>query len=115
MQLKHVAAFTSDIDFANLPWKPAKAESTGADIFVMATENKAFGWIRSYEKENVSGTFVKVTGLEDSSYKITWVNTWSGKIEKAEKADSKNGEIILTVPKLKEGKPDMAFKINKDK
>ena len=115
MQIKHVAAFISDIDFANLPWKPAEAESTGTDIFVMATENKAFGWIRSFEKENVSGSTAKVTGLEDSSYKITWVNTWTGKIEKSEKADSKYGEINLTVPKLNEGKPDIAFKINKDK
>ena len=113
MQLKHFAAFTSDIDFANFPWKPAEAESTGADIFVMATENKAFGWIRSYEKENVNGTTAKVTGLEDSSYKITWVNTWTGKIEKSENVNSKNGEIILTVPKRREGKPDIAFKINK--
>jgi hypothetical protein len=113
MQLKHVAAFTSDIDFANLPWKPANAEAKGADIFVMATDNNAFGWIRSYEKENVSGTTANVNGLENSSYKITWVNTWTGKIVKTEKASSKNGEIILTVPKLNDGKPDVAFKISK--
>ena len=111
LQLKHIAAFTSDIDFANLPWKPVDAEAKGADIFVMATENKAFGWIRSYEKENISGTTANVKGIENGSYKITWTNTWNGEILKSEKIKSNNGELILTVPKIKENFADIAFKV----
>jgi hypothetical protein len=114
LQLKHISVFTSEIDFANLQWNPAEAQAKGADIFVMATENKAFGWIRSYEKENVSGTVAGVKGLENISYKITWINTWNGEIVKSEKADSKNGELVLTVPKLDDVKPDVAFKISKN-
>ncbi len=112
-QLKHISAFTSDIDFANQPWKPAAAEAIGADIFVMATGDEAFGWLRSYENENVSETIASVKGLENNSYKITWINTWTGETVKLENADSKNGELVLTVPKLLEGKPDIAFKISK--
>ena len=112
MQLKHIAAFTSDIDFANLPWKPETAEAKGADIYVMSTGSQAFGWLRSFEKENISGTPVKIRQLKDGRHKITWVNTWTGKTVKTEKVDSKNGELLLTVPKITEKHPDIAFKIS---
>ncbi len=113
-QLKHISAFTAEIDFANLPWKPISADVKGADIFAMLTETKAFGWIRSYEKENVSGSIIALSGLANGSYNIEWYNTWTGEKVKSEKSDSKNSELILTVPKLKEGKPDIAFKIDKN-
>ena len=112
MQLKHIAAFTSDIDFANLPWKPETAEAKGADIYVMSTGSQSFGWLRSFEKENVSGTPVKIRHLKDGPHKITWVNTWTGKTVKTEKVDSKNGELLLVVPKIIEKLPDIAFKIS---
>lgn len=111
-QLKHISAFTSEIDFANLPWKPISAVVNGTDVFAMLTETKAFGWIRSFEKDNVSGSVIALSGLANGSYNIEWYNTWTGEIIKSVKADSKNGELILTVPKLKEAKPDIAFKIN---
>ena len=34
-QLKHLSAFVSDIDFANLPYKPAEATGEGTDIYIM--------------------------------------------------------------------------------
>lgn len=110
-QLKHISAFTSEIDFANLPWKPISAMVNGNDVFAMLTETKAFGWIRSFEKDNVSGSVVALSGLTDGSYYIEWYNTWTGEIIKTEKSDSKKDELILKVPKLKEAKPDIAFKI----
>ncbi len=49
-QLKILAAFVSDIDFANLPYKPAEATGEGSDIFLLDAGDKAFGWVRTYLK-----------------------------------------------------------------
>ena len=112
-QLKHISAFTAEIDFANQPWKPAVAEAAGSDVFVMSTGNEAFGWIRTFEKKDVAGTSVSLIGLENKAYTISWINTWTGEVVKTEKIAPNNEKMVLTVPKMTEGKPDIAFKISK--
>ena len=111
-QLKVIAGFVSDIDFANLKWEPAKAKADGADVFVMAAGNKAFGWIRSYEKTDPGKTSVVVKGLENGEYEITWIDSWTNEVIKIEKVKTTGNEIIMNIPKLKNIHPDVAFKIN---
>lgn len=112
-QLKNLSKFVMDIDFANLPYKTSDVSSEGADVFGLDTESKAFGWTRSFTKEDISGTKINIKGLENSEYEISWFDTWKGEYLKAEKAVSKNGEMVLIAPKLSEAHPDVAFKINK--
>ena len=111
--LKNLSEFVSNIDFANLPFKTSDLSSEGADVFGLDTGSKAFGWIRSYAKDDVSGSKINIKGLENDEYEISWFDTWKGKYLKAEKAISKNGEMVLIVPKLSESHPDVAYKINK--
>ena len=112
-QLKNLSKFVSDIDFANLPYKTSDVTSEGADVFGLNTGSKALGWSRSFTKEDVSGSIINIKGLENGEYKILWFDTWKGEYLKTDKAVSKNGELVLTVPKLTEAHPDVAFKIIK--
>ena len=112
-QLKNLSRFVSDIDFANLPYKPSNVSSEGADIYVLNTGSKALGWTRSYAKADVSNSKISIKGLENGEFEILWFDAWKGEYLKAGSAVSTNGEMLLTVPKLSEAHPDIAFKINK--
>jgi hypothetical protein len=112
-QLKHLSAFVSDIDFANIPYKPAVANAEGADIFIMDSGDNAFGWARTFLNPKIGNTKITVTKPGKGNYAITWIDTWTGTIVKAEKVNSANGNIIMIVPELIQQKKDIAFKINK--
>jgi hypothetical protein len=112
-QLKNLSAYVSDIDFANLPYKPAELTSEGSDVFTLGTGSKAFGWIRTYSAEDISNAVLYAPGFEKGSYEIKWFDPWKGDIYKTEKAENLNGTLRLTVPKLQEARLDVAFKIEK--
>ncbi|HAH23622.1 MAG TPA: hypothetical protein DCL77_07680 [Prolixibacteraceae bacterium] len=112
-QLKNLSKFTSDINFANQPFRLSEVSAEGADAFGLNTPTNAFGWTRSYTKEDISGSQLTVKGLDDSVYAVLWFDPWKGEYLDGENAVSKNGQMVLTVPKLSEAHLDMAFKINK--
>jgi hypothetical protein len=109
--LKILADFVSDIDFANQPFKPLSVSAEGVDLHVMGTNVEAFGWCRSYEIEDISGSALSIQGLTDNSYTIFWYDAWSGDILKSTTEKSQNGKLVLEVPKMNEAHPDIAFKI----
>jgi hypothetical protein len=112
-QLKHLSAFVSDIDFANLPYKPAEVNGEGTDIFVMDAGDKAFGWARTYVSHNISKTKFAVTKPVSGNFTVTWFDTWTGSIVKSETVVSGNGKLELAVPELTDQNQDIAFKISK--
>ena len=110
-QLQILAGFASDMDLANQPYEPLTVSANGVDLYVMGTTNDAFGWGRSFEKEDISGLEFNIHGLDDHAYSIIWVDTWSGKKLKSTTEKPVNGVLILKVPKMAEAHPDVAFKI----
>lgn len=112
-QLKHLSAFVSDIDFANLPYKPAESTGEGTDIYIMDAGEKAFGWARSFSNQNISKAKFTVAKPGNGNYTITWFDTWSGNTVKADEVKSINGKLELVVPELKDQNRDIAFKISK--
>lgn len=110
-QLKILSRFVSDIDFANQPFRPLPVSAEGTDLYVMGTGQEAFGWCRSYMKEDISGSALTIKGLTDKPYTITWYNTWSGNIISSTTERSRNGILLLNVPEMAESHPDIAFKI----
>ncbi len=112
-QLNHLSTFVSDIDFANLPYNISDINSEGADVFGLDAGSKAFGWIRSFAKTDVSSSKINIKSLENGEYEILWFETWEGKYLNTEKAVCRNGEMVLSVPKLMEAHQDIAFKISK--
>lgn len=111
-QLKHLAGFVSDLDLANQLYEPLPATSDGTDLYVMGTSSHAFGWGRSYEKKDISGSAFDILGLDDGAYRIIWYDTWSGKTLKSVTEKSKHGNLLLKVPVMPKSHPDVAFKIN---
>jgi len=79
----------------------------------MGTPSDAFGWGRSYEKQDISGAVFTINGLEDGAYRLSWTDPWSGKVLGTEKVKSKNGKLILAVPALPDPHPDVAFRLLK--
>ena len=112
-QLKNLSAFVSDIDFANLPYKPAEATGEGADIFIMDAGDNAFGWARTFLKPDIGKTRLTIIKPGNGNYSITWFDTWTGNILKSEKVNSGNGKLELTVPEMANKNQDIAFKISK--
>jgi hypothetical protein len=112
-QLKHLSAFVSDIDFANLPYKPSEATGEGTDIYIMDSGDKAFGWARSFSNQNIGKTKFTVTKPGNGNYTITWFDTWSGNTVKSDDVKSVNGKLELIVPELTDQNRDIAFKISK--
>jgi hypothetical protein len=112
-QLKFLAAFVSDIDFVNLPYKPAEANGEGSDIFVLDAGDKAFGWIRTFLKPDISNTKFSLVKAENGNYNVIWFDTWTGNTVKSEKVKSGKGKLELTVPELVPRNCDIAFKITK--
>ncbi|HEY3372787.1 MAG TPA: DUF5060 domain-containing protein, partial [Prolixibacteraceae bacterium] len=99
-QLKHLSKFVSDIDFANQPFQPSTISCEGADVFGLNTGSNAIGWCRSFARDNVSGSSIKIQGLEDSTYELLWFDAWKGEYLQATEAVSKNGQLVITVPSL---------------
>jgi hypothetical protein len=112
-QLKHLSDFVSDIDFANLPYKPVQTDSEGTDIFILDAGDKAFGWARTYLNQSISKTKFTLIEPGNGNYTITWFDTWTGKTLKSEKVNSVKGKLELIVPETENQKKDIAFKISK--
>ncbi len=111
--LKHLSSFVQDIDFANLPFQPVTAATSGADVYVMDSGEKAFGWVRSFENDNVNGLKFSIAKSEGEKFNVIWYDTWTGKEFKKEKITSKNGALEITVPKMNQPHADVAFMLVK--
>jgi hypothetical protein len=111
LSIKHLAKFVSDIDFANLPFKPAAMTADGADASGLVTDAAAFGWIWSYAKDNVGGTVMTVEGLADGAFNVDWFDTWTGETVKSDATASAAGKLSVTAPDLAQSHRDIAFKI----
>ncbi len=112
--LQHLSHFVSDIDFANLPFKPSDANAENTDVYFMDSGDSGFGWLRTYASENCSGTKISMEKTGEGTYSVEWFNTWTGKNLKSEKAKVTNGKLEIIVPNLIEPHPDVAFKIYKN-
>lgn len=111
-QLKHLSAFVSDIDFANLMYKPAEASAKGSDVFVMDAGDKAFGWARNFSDNTIAKTTLTLVKPGNKNYVVTWFDTWTGNTVKTEKVGPVNGRLELTVPDLAPQTRDIAFKLS---
>jgi hypothetical protein len=113
-QLSHLSEFVSDIDFANLPYKPVEIKAEGSDIFTMDAGDKAFGWARSFSNPDISKTRFTIDKPGSSNYTVTWFDTWTGNMVKTETLKSVNGKLDLAVPDMTNQNRDIAFKIGKN-
>jgi hypothetical protein len=110
-QLAILAGFVKEIDLAGRPYAPLKSGAEGVDLFVMGTGSDAFGWGRSYISGDISGAAFRISGMEDQSYRVEWMDPWSGDRWSTTTEKAKDGELIVQVPEMKVARPDAAFRI----
>jgi hypothetical protein len=79
----------------------------------MGTGSEAFGWCRSHERDNVSGSAFTIQGLGDAPYAITWYDAWTGDVIISTTQKVRNRNLLLEVPEMVTAHPDIAFKIRR--
>jgi hypothetical protein len=110
-QLKILAGFVTGIDFANRPYAPLEVYSEGVDLYVMGAGDEAFGWGRSFESADISGSEFRISGMSGLNYTLEWIDPWSGEVVRKASVSSNNGDLILKVPRMQPGRADVALKI----
>jgi hypothetical protein len=115
LSMKYLSKFVSDIDFANLPYKPATLSAEGTDVYSLKADTVAFGWMWSYAKDNVDGTPMTIEGFADGSFSVLWFDTWTGDTVKTDTATATGGKLSVTAPNLSQAHRDIAFKISLSK
>ena len=113
-QLKILSGFVREIDVANRPYAPLETASEGVDLYVMGTGTDAFGWGRSFDSEDISGSEFRISGLSDQNYTVEWIDPWTGETVRKAGAKVNNGELILKVPRLPDARPDVALKVRQE-
>ncbi|MGW8315036.1 MAG: DUF5060 domain-containing protein [Bacteroidales bacterium] len=110
-QLKVLAGFVREIDFANRPWAPLEVAADGTDLYVLGAGTEAFGWGRSHVSDSVSGAEFRITGLEDLTFRVEWIDPWTGDRISSSREKCSDGILIIQVPELPESHPDVVVRI----
>ncbi len=112
-QLAVLAGFVREIDFANQPYAPMKAVAEGSDLFVMGTGEDAFGWGRTFVSDDISGSVFTISGLSDLTYRVEWMDPWTGDPVSVTRERCRDGLLILKVPEMPESRPDVAVRVTR--
>lgn len=110
-QLQVLAAFVSDVDFANKAFEPMEVHAPGMDCYVLGTGSEAIGWGRSIECKSISGMIVSVSGMVTGSYRAEWIDPWTGKIVEIVHVEAVGEVLTITIPELQVIRGDLAFKV----
>jgi hypothetical protein len=99
-QMTSIANFTKNIPFNKLTnLKPVDATSSNGDVFVMNSDQLAFGWIVN-PNADVTDAEVTVNDMADGTYNLRIYHTWRGQFIQKSEVLAKNETITFKVPRL---------------
>lgn len=99
-QLRSLARFVEDIDFAGRKFAPAQIKADqGADAFAMRSDRLIFGWVVN-PRTSVAGTRFTLAGLPAGDYTVEIYRTWRGEYLDGFTAGCADGKLVVTVPEL---------------
>jgi hypothetical protein len=108
--LSYLEKFTSEIDFANKQYAPGEITGQGVDAYLMSSSEGGFGWVRTFERNNVSNIQLEMK-MPEGKYRIQWFNTWQGMVIETMQVSPDQGVLQVTIPELPEPGKDVAFRI----
>lgn len=108
-QLKVFSNAVQQIDYVNNPVRPLTAAAAGCDIYALAGDSLAFGWIREAVGRSVSGKEITLSGVADTTYSIEFINTWEGTGYETIAGTSTDTVLRFSVPVLVDSAADVAF------
>ncbi len=110
----NLANFVKDLDLVNTRYEDQSIEGNLENIYLMASDTSAFGWMRKHSGNAVGGTTFYLEGYDSGSYKIDWYDTRNGEtIQTDFAATIENSSMRLRVPLNVTGQPDVAFRMNR--
>jgi hypothetical protein len=119
-QLRSLAGFVADIDFAGRQWTPHPVRASEGDAWAMRSGGQLFGWFVN-PLNGVAKETITIEGLEDGRYQVFLYRTWRGWGLPRQDVDIREGRLAIEIPELKpvEGRgqnigDDVAFKIYRD-
>jgi hypothetical protein len=105
-QLRSLRRFTERIPFSELTGlAPLEAACPGGHVFAMGSDQLIFGWAVNAVTD-MSGKTVTISGVKNSSYRLTLYHTWNGRNievngQEEQTVNSTKGTLTFTVPVLK--------------
>jgi len=99
-QMLYFSRFVSDIDFANLDFKPVKIAAPNCDAWVMKSDKLIFGWVVN-PRVSVANESFTISGLPEGKYEVRLYRTWRGRYLREQTVECRNGKLTCTIPDLR--------------
>jgi len=108
-QILSFSKAAKDIDYASEQYEPFSMQVNNSDIFIMQGDNKTFGWGREIYGNPIFGKELLIPFESDTTYQISWINTWTGTEILQEYVTAVDSQLTLTVPHSVGDNADAAF------
>jgi hypothetical protein len=99
-QMRNLAQFVRDIDFARLSPEPAQISSRNCDAWAIRSGDFAFGWVVNPRTSVANETFT-ISGLKDGDYEVRLYRTWRGRYLDPQTLQCREGKLAVTIPELR--------------
>ncbi|RIK75569.1 MAG: hypothetical protein DCC67_15160 [Planctomycetota bacterium] len=98
-QLRALARFVRDIDFANRQWTPVDVKMSTGDGWAMKSDDLVFGWVANPMSGVAKETFT-LSGLDDGHYELRLYRTWPGIYMEPLAIAAARGTLSVAIPEL---------------
>ena len=112
-QMHRFSQIARDYNYAYQDFQPYEIISQGCDVYAMRSESSIFGWAREIYGNSVKGQILQFKALEDTSYQITWYNTWTAESIGQSYITGIDTLVTVSIPETAGEIPDVAFFIKK--
>jgi len=99
-QMRYLAQFVADIDFAGLDLQPAEVTAGDCDSWAMKSEKLTVGWLVNPQTSVANESFT-ISGLKDGVYEVRLYRTWRGRYLDPQSVECHDGKLTVTVPELR--------------
>lgn len=113
-QMAALSAFVKDIDFVSESNNHFEEINNSFDLYGMAGDTTAFGWIRQVDSLAIAGIQFDLFSILNPAipvFAISYFDTWTGKLLATNIRPHVDGLIRDKVPQTAHPTPDVAFKI----
>jgi hypothetical protein len=112
-QMHIFSQIARDYNYGYQNFNPYEIIAAGCDVYAMRSNTSIFGWVREEYGSAVKGHILQFKALEDTSYQITWYNTWTAEMIGQNFIVGIDTLVSINVPETAGEIPDAAFFIEK--
>ena len=112
-QMHSFSQIARDYNYAYQNFNPYEIIAAGCDVYSMRSNTSIFGWVREEYGSAVKGHILQFKALEDTSYQITWYNTWTVEMIGQNFIVGIDTLVSVNVPETAGEIPDATFFIEK--